>query len=104
GCHAAPDAPQPQLSVPFDAGDDEDIPSPATLLIEPNTLRVQSYEGSGQLVHPDALVFPRSWNGARFWFAATPYPGGNANYENPSVFQGGTTTEWNIPAGLANPL
>ncbi|MEP6729021.1 MAG: hypothetical protein ABJE10_00220 [bacterium] len=105
-CHAAPDEPPepPQLSVPVDDGADDDIPSPSVTLAEPSGLQVKTSEGSGQLVHPDAVVFPKSWNGRRFWFAATPYPGGNATYENPSIFQGASTAELTVPAGVTNPL
>jgi hypothetical protein len=38
------------------------------------------------------------------WMAITPYPGGDANYENPSIFSSTDGREWKIPAGLINPV
>jgi hypothetical protein len=56
------------------------------------------------MVHPDAVAVPHGWNGHPFWFAATPYPLGNARYENPSFFQGDEAADWNLPTGASNPL
>ena len=65
---------------------------------------MQTYEGSGQLVHPDAAVFLNLWQGKRYWVAGTPYPAGNSKFENPSIFHGRTSTELRVPAGVTNPL
>lgn len=35
---------------------------------------------------------------------ATPYPNGNATYENPSEYVGESWTLWDIPKGLTNPV
>ncbi len=61
-------------------------------------------DGSGQAVHPDFVRLPPSWSGDPFRLVATPYPGGNAAYENPSLFTGTTGTAWTTPAGVVNPL
>lgn len=63
-----------------------------------------TYEGSGQAVHPDFARLPSSWNGSQFRLVATPYPGGNATYENPSLYAGTTGTAWTVPGGVTNPL
>jgi hypothetical protein len=34
----------------------------------------------------------------------TPYPLGNARFENPSIFQGDAADDWQIPPEVANPL
>ncbi len=62
---------------------------------------LSTYEGSGQVVHPDiASGGPGRWR----WLAITPYPGGDATYENPSVYQSRNGHAWRAPAGLANPV
>lgn len=62
-----------------------------------------TYDGSGQLVHPDVAVFPDGFAGHDFWLAATPYPNGNANLENPSVFTD-DERRWTVPPHVSNPL
>ena len=54
--------------------------------------------------HPDALVFPKSWKGVRYWYAATPYPYGNAAFENPSAYVGNYRDDWHLAAGATNPI
>jgi hypothetical protein len=67
-------------------------------------LSIATYDGSGQAVHPDFVHLPPSWSGDPFRLVATPYPGGDAAYENPSLYTGSTGTDWEIPAGVTNPL
>ena len=62
-----------------------------------------TYDGSGQLVHPDVAVFPDGFAGHVFWLAATPYPNGNANLENPSLFTD-DDRRWIVPPDVHNPL
>jgi len=49
-------------------------------------------------------VLPRKWHQHRYWIAATPYPGGDAQYENPSIFAGSSVRELMVPEGAVNPL
>lgn len=67
------------------------------------TVPLPTYDGSGQLVHPDVAVFPDGFAGHDFWLAATPYPNGNANLENPSVFTD-DDRRWVVPPQVRNPL
>lgn len=67
-------------------------------------LPLATYDGSGEAVHPDFVRVPASWGGDPFRLVATPYPGGNQTYENPSFFTGSTGTSWAVPAGIQNPL
>ena len=67
-------------------------------------LSLITYEGSGQAVHPDFVRLPATWSGDPYRLVATPYPGGNAAYENPSLFAGSTGTHWFVPSGVHNPL
>jgi len=67
-------------------------------------LPLVTYDGSGQAVHPDFARVPAAWNGDPFRLVATPYPGGNASYENPSLYTGSTVAAWAVPTGIQNPL
>jgi hypothetical protein len=65
-------------------------------------LAFSTYEGTGETVHPDYARTP--WNGLRNLLAITPYPGGNSDYENPSLFAGRSPLLWPVPTGVVNPL
>lgn len=67
-------------------------------------LRLATFDGSGQLVHPDVARVPRGWAPARRFLAVTPYPGGDVTRELPSVYQSGDPMEWGTPAGVTNPI
>ncbi len=67
-----------------------------------DALDLETYDGSGQVVHPDVTVWPGDPDPLRL--AITPYPGGNAAYENPSLFAGDDGRTWTIPAGVQNPV
>ncbi len=61
-----------------------------------------TYDSSGQTVHPDIAHGHGAASG--FWLAITPYPGGDATHENPSIFRSSDTQQWDQPAGVSNPL
>jgi len=63
-----------------------------------------TYDGSGQVVHPDVVHVPGGWNGYEYWMGMTPYPNGNQAYENPSVLATNDNATWVVPSGLTNPL
>jgi hypothetical protein len=69
-------------------------------------LTLTTPDGSGQTVHPDYVAMPSTWGGAGAgqYLAITPYPGGNANFENPSLFTSSDEIAWAPPAGVQNPL
>jgi hypothetical protein len=46
----------------------------------------------------------RSTSGWPAAVAITPYQWGNANYENPSLFEGSGRDTWTEPAGITNPV
>lgn len=83
---------------------DDSLPGAADLIVNPTALGVRTYDGSDEMVHPDALVFPTDWHGSRFWYVATPYPRGNAGFENPSGYSGSGSDQWHPLPGVANPL
>ena len=65
---------------------------------------ITTYDGSGQAVHPDFLSHSSTGAFGGDFLTLTPYPGGNAAYENPSVFSGGDLLHWSIPEGGHNPV
>ncbi|MEO8562421.1 MAG: hypothetical protein ABI601_10125 [bacterium] len=93
-----------RISAPEGADGIDEAEQSGALPISPTTIAVTTYEGSGELVHPDVAFFPRGWWGVRYWFSATPYPGGDSGKENPSIFNGAVAGEMNLPAGATNPL
>ncbi|HOX26988.1 MAG TPA: DUF2341 domain-containing protein [Candidatus Krumholzibacteria bacterium] len=70
----------------------------------PAPLVTPTYDGSGQVVHPDVLHVPGGWNGYEYWMGMTPYPNGNDDYENPSILVSHDNSTWVVPPGLTNPL
>jgi hypothetical protein len=78
----------------------DDVPIGTVRAIHP-----PSYENSGQVVHPDYVRTP----GAGFHYpdhlALTPYPYGNPDFENPSVFVAeGRPDRWTPEQGVVNPI
>lgn len=72
-------------------------------------LTTPTYDGSGQTVHPFVIDFLRehgmaTWRGYRYWMGITPYPNGNASYENPSILASSDGLTWIVPSGITNPL
>jgi hypothetical protein len=67
-------------------------------------LRLATYDGSGQVVHPDIQVFQRPWRGSRFWLVVTPYPSGDPAHENPEIYASRDGLTWSVPAGAKNPV
>jgi hypothetical protein len=65
---------------------------------------LETYDGSGQAVHPDILVAPFGGLDDQPRLAITPYPRGNANFENPSLFTGSGRYGWTVPPGVINPI
>jgi hypothetical protein len=63
-----------------------------------------TYDGSGQVVHPD-IAWPTMGSlDGNPRLAITPYPWGNSNFENPSIFGGAGLDVWTVPEGIANPI
>ena len=63
-----------------------------------------TYDGSGEVVHPDVVTFSTPWNGHRFWNALTPYPNSAIRFENPSLYASEDGDSWTVPGGVINPL
>lgn len=67
-------------------------------------LSIPTYDGSGQCVHPSVRYIQGGWAGYEWWMAFTPYPKGDATYENPSLVASHDGIHWIVPAGLTNPI
>jgi hypothetical protein len=63
-----------------------------------------TYEGSGQVVHPDYAATPAGAFGLPFHLAITPYPYGNPSFENPSFFESDHPDRWLVSGGASNPV
>ena len=86
---------------------DRGITTPVTPPPPPGPIQVVSlttYEGSGQAVHPDILTTPKTWGSNSAYLVVTPYPQGNAAFENPSIFLSGPDNSWTTPQGAQNPI
>jgi hypothetical protein len=67
-------------------------------------LAFTTYEGSGQVVHPDYAATPAGAFGMPLHLAITPYPFGNASFENPSLFESRRRDLWDVPQGAPQPV
>lgn len=103
-CGGGADQVASSLTPPPDNSEIDESDLPGASLVAPALLSTPTYDGSGELVHPDAVVFPERWNGRRYWVSGTPYPTGNAKFENPSIYQGYTSRQMYVPANVTNPL
>ncbi|MCM8783273.1 MAG: hypothetical protein NC818_00635 [Candidatus Omnitrophica bacterium] len=70
----------------------------------PDYLRIPTYDGSGQAVHPDIVYFPQGWQGYAYWMVFTPYPWSKRSFENPSIVASHDGFYWEVPPGLKNPI
>lgn len=74
-----------------------------------NAIELETYDGSGQVVHPCVIDFKNEhgiekWAGYRYWMVITPYPNGNDSFENPCLYASDDGLSWIIPKGINNPL
>ncbi len=67
-------------------------------------LSIPTYDGSGQVVHPDYVHTPDGVFAAPHHLAITPYPFNNPALENPSHFIGMRRDEWGLEPGAPNPI
>jgi hypothetical protein len=67
-------------------------------------LTLETFDGSGQAVHPDVAVTPIAWAPDQIQLFATPYPNGDASKENPSLYTGRSFVDWLVPPGVMNPV
>ena len=66
-------------------------------------LEFPTYDGSGQVVHPDFVATPEGFS-QPFHLAITPYPYANPAFENPSFFESTRRSAWSLMPGAPNPV
>jgi len=52
-----------------------------------------TYDGSGQVVHPDMLIFNSLFRGKKYFLCVDPFPNSNATKENPSILVSSETNK-----------
>lgn len=57
-----------------------------------NDFFIETYDGSGQAVHPDIAYMKNS-----YWMVLTPYPYGMEEYENPCIYHGSSLSKLQVP-------
>jgi hypothetical protein len=67
-------------------------------------LSLSTYDGAGQTCHPSVINIGSVWHGYQYWMANTPFPNGNSDYENPSIWASNDGDTWVVPSGLTNPI
>ncbi len=93
------DAPEAAAAVPLPpVAIDQGTPS------GPIELAITTYDGSNQTVEPDVVYVAGGWNGFEYWMAINPYPGGNDQAENASVYASHDGLVWTVPDSLRNPV
>jgi hypothetical protein len=65
---------------------------------------IATYEGSGQVVHPDVVYTPPGIFAHAWHLVLTPYPAAGAIYENPSVYASDDGVTWQVEPGTQNPV
>lgn len=63
-----------------------------------------TYDGSGEVVHPDVYYNADGWSGYKFWMAMTPFPDSQSPFENPSILASNDGASWVVPGALVNPI
>lgn len=84
--------------------DSAKLTSPGVLAQAPAPLITPTYDGKGQATEPTVVYFPGSWQGHFYWMVLSPYPYGDARFENPSVLVSEDGQNWSVPSGLSNPV
>jgi hypothetical protein len=67
-------------------------------------LDIETYEGSGQIVHPDIVYLPMDNKQYKFYLAYTPYPNYNDKFENPCIGVSNDGINFIEPQKGINPL
>jgi hypothetical protein len=80
------------------------IENDAVFSVEPTMMDVPTYDGTGQAVHPDVVLFNTAWHGSKYWLTMTPYAASNQTLENPSILTSNDGVRVSVPAGLTNPV
>lgn len=91
--------------LPFFLSAQEDSVLYKALQCLPNDtiLHFKTYDGSGQLMHPDILALEDSGK-ISFFFTGTPYPDFKDTFENPCIYKSFDGLNFFEPDSVVNPL
>lgn len=67
-------------------------------------LRIKTYDGGNQGLHPKVLYFRDGFAGWRYWLVFSPYKNQNEAIENPCIYVSQNGVNWDVPNGLTNPI
>lgn len=95
GCRDLPPAPAPP---------DPPDPKGGLVLDELRPLHFDTYDGSGQVVHPDVPSGIVAAREPERLLVLTPYPYGDSYWENPSIFGSPDPLAWVPLRGVQNPI
>lgn len=70
----------------------------------PKPLKIKTYDGYNQPMHPDVLYINNGFHGFKYWMAYTSYPYSMGSYENPCIAASNDGINWAAPKGLKNPI
>ena len=94
-------------------GQDKEHPRPypfpsASPWTVPNAIITPTPYDTTSAVHPSVVDMVaetgKPFRGWRYWLAITPYEGSNDQKENPCILVSNHGWDWQVPAGLTNPL
>jgi hypothetical protein len=88
----------------YEPGPPLDQPPPAPSVSGYQPVAFVTFDGSGQVVHPDWAFTPMDWFPHRQHLAITPYPNGNPAYELPSEYASEDGIGWFTAEGSSNPV
>lgn len=83
---------------------DPSCPSQADAVAPLRLVQLETYDGSGQAVHPDVAITPPGWGQFEWHLVVTPYPFQQARFENPSIYASHDGVTWVVESGVANPI
>jgi hypothetical protein len=67
-------------------------------------LKIKTYDGYDQPMHPDVVYINNGFHGFKYWMAYTSYPYSMGNYENPCVAVSNDGISWISSDKLRNPI
>jgi hypothetical protein len=70
----------------------------------PRPLKIPTYDGSGQCVHPDVIAIHSRFYPFEHVMVVEPYPFGDESLENPSIVASDDGLGWAVPHGVTNPI
>ena len=70
----------------------------------PEPIKIKTYDGYNQPMHPDVAYIKDGFHGFKYWMAYTSYPYSMGKYENPCIAVSNDGINWAAPGRLKNPI